>query len=127
MKVYDGKSKKILKYFGFLVEKYNMNFKFQTFPDYYGFPCQVDTYSFYNKNGCFTFHYIVSRDEWSWYRSKEISENQYDLLEKEIDQRDYLFKSYYLTNSWLRDLSLIVQKQVERSNSAFGIPLKEYD
>ena len=32
-----------------LVEKYNMNFEFQTFDEYLGFPGPINTYSFYNK------------------------------------------------------------------------------
>jgi len=127
MKKYEGKTKKILKYFGFLVEKYNMKFKFQTFDEYLGFPGPIDTYSFYNKNGCFTFQNIVQIGEWNWYIAKEFSHNQYELLEKNVDQRDYLFKSYFFTNSWLKDFSKIIKKQAERSNSAFGIPLKEYN
>ena len=127
MRKYEGETKKILKYFGFLVEKYNMKFEFQTFDEYLGFPGPINTYSFYNKNGCFTFHNIVQSGEWNWYRAKEFNNNQYALLEKKIEQSNYLYKSYFFTSSWLRDFSAIIRKQAERSNSAFGIPLKEYN
>ncbi len=127
MKKNEGKTKIILKYFGFLVEKYNMKFEFQTFNEYLGFLGPIETYSFYNKNGCFTFHNVVQTGEWNWYRTKEFSYNQYELLEKKIEQRNYLYKSYFFTSSWLRDLSVIIRKQAERSNSAFGIQLKEYN
>lgn len=126
MKVYEGKTKLILKYFGFLVEEHGMKFQFQTFPDYNGFFGPIDTYSFYNENGCFTFHNIVQRGEWGWYKSSKFSNDQYELLEKEINQRDYLVRYYFFTNSWLKALSDIVKGQVKRSNSALGVSLKKY-
>ena len=126
MKVYEGKTKLILKYFGFLVDECGMKFQFQSFSDYNGFYGPIDTYSFYNINGCFTFHHIVQRGEWGWYRSSKFSNNQYDLLEKEINQRDYLFRYYFFTSSWLKALSDIVKGQVKRSNSALGISLRDY-
>ena len=126
MKIYEGKSKLILKYFGFLIKECGMKFQFQTFPEYYGFCGPIDTYSFYNNNGCFTFHHIVQRGEWSWYRSSRFSNDQYELLEREINRRDYLFRDYFFTSSWLKILSNIVKGQVKRSNSALGISLRDY-
>lgn len=126
MRIYEGKTKLIMKYFDFLVKECGMKFQFQTFFEYNGFYGPIDTYSFYNSNGCFTFHNIVQRGEWGWYKSSRFSTNQYDLLEKEINQRDYLVRDYFFTRSWLNALSKIIKGQVYRSNSAFGIPLKEY-
>ncbi len=125
MKQYEGKTKLFIKYLGFLVEDYGMKFKFQTFADYKGFHGPIDTYSFYNDYGCFTFHNIVQRGEWGWYRSFKFSNNQYELLEREINQSEYLEKNYFFTSSWLKDLSNIIKISVKRCNSVFGISIKK--
>ena len=125
MKKYKGKTKLFIKYFGFLIEDYGMKFEFQTFIEYKGFRGPVETYSFYNDNGCFTFHNIVQRGEWGWYRSLKFSNNQYELLEREVSQSEYLDKNYFLISSWLRDLSKIMKLYAERSNSVFGVRVKK--
>ena len=126
MKKYDGQTKLILKFFNFLVQDYGMKFVFQTYSDYNGFFGPIDTYSFYNHNGCLTFHHIVQKGEWGLYKSKRVSTNQYELLEKEINQGDYLARSYWFTCNWLKALSNIIKGEATRSNSAFGIQLTEY-
>ena len=79
-----GRSELVLKYLGFLVTEYNMQFKAQEFDEYLGFHFMSYTYSFYNENGCFTIHHIPQRGETGWFVSKTISEDQYELLKKEI-------------------------------------------
>lgn len=69
--MYEGKEKLIKKHLSFLINEYNMSFKYQCFNDYKGFKGPIDVYSFYNDNGCFTLHNIVQRGEWGWYVSKK--------------------------------------------------------
>ena len=121
--MYLGKTKTILKFLGFLQLEFGMNFEFQTFDNYYGFAGPVDTYSFYNQNGCFTLHNIVQRGEWGWYISDEFYCDQYRLLQTEICQSDYLKKSYLFLSSWLRDLSNILRKEASEKGRIFNINL----
>lgn len=121
--MYEGKEKLIKKHLSFLINEYNMSFKYQCFNDYKGFKGPIDVYSFYNYNGCFTLHNIVQRGEWGWYVSKKISTNQFELIEKEIRQVDYLKKSYFLTSSWLKELCKILKEEASTNNTIFGIKL----
>ncbi|MDE6655492.1 MAG: hypothetical protein K2J85_00705 [Anaeroplasmataceae bacterium] len=123
--MYNGKTKLILKYFGFLTSQYDMIFKFQSFKDYHGFHGPIDTYSFYNKNGCFTLHNIVQKGEWMWCTSKKISDNQYELLENEVAQRDYLSKRYFFTSQWLKELSKVLQIEIKTKGTVFNIEVSE--
>lgn len=118
---YTGKTKLIKKHLGFLETDYDLKFAFQTFEDYKGFCGPIDTYSFYNDFGCFTLHNIVQKGEWGWFVSKKFSQNQYELLESEIDQRNYIDKRYWLYRSVLKKLGEIIKNQIELSGGFFGI------
>lgn len=113
--------KKILKYLGFLKTEFGMSYAFQSFSNYRGFAGPIETYSFYNDNGCITFHHIIQRGEWGWYTSKEFSNIQEGLLEKEIEQREYLHKSYFLTKSWLKDLQQALHEEIKQYGTVFHI------
>jgi len=118
---YTGKTKLIKKHLGFLETDYGLKFEFQTFEDYKGFCGPIDAYSFYNDFGCFTMHNIVQKGEWGWFVSKKFSQNQYELLDTEIDQRNYIDKRYWLYSSVLKKLAEIIKNQIELSGSFFGI------
>lgn len=120
--MYNGKTKLVLKYLGFLKE-HGMEFKFQSFSEYKGFSGPIDTYSFYNQNGCFTMHNIVQRNEWNWFVSKSFSENQYKLLEKEISQNLYITKRYWLYSRVLSELSNLLKFEILSTGAVFGIKL----
>lgn len=113
--------RKIFKYLNFLETECGMIFKKQTFPDFHGFAGPIDAYSFYNENGCITFHNIVQRGEWGWFISKKFSQNQYELLEREIWQTEYLHKSYFLTASWLKDLRDALKAELAKYGTVFHI------
>jgi hypothetical protein len=123
-KMDEGKKKFFLKNFGFLIDEYKMDFLFQKFHDYKGFFGPIYTYSFYNSNGCITFHNIAQRGEWGWYKSSKISNNQYELLEKEINQKIYLKKTYLLISNSLKDLANVLKKEINDRNTIFGIKVK---
>ena len=114
-------SKNIMKYLGFLVEDYQMQFSFQTFDEYNGFAGPINTYSFYNEYGCFTIHHIVQRNEWGWYISRNMSEDQYELLENEIIQTDFITAKCLSPKKMLKALAGSVQFQISASKSFFGI------
>lgn len=120
----DQNSKLILRYLNFLIDDYGMKFAVQSFHQCDGFPGPIYVYSFYNENGCFSFHQIVQRDEWGWYISKKFSNKQNELMEQEIVQKQYLNKSYYSLKRVMFDLSEKIKAEIANKESVFGIQLK---
>lgn len=118
---HSGESKAVLKYLGFLVDDYQMQFSFQSFDEYKGFSGPVNTYRFYNENGCFTLHQVVQRGEWGWYASKEYCENQYDLLETEIKQNEFISENGLSYKKMLKGLAFCILNQISVSNNFFGM------
>ena len=120
---YMGKTKLITKYLGFLETNYGFKFEFQTFDEYNGFHGPIDTYSFYNKFGCFTLHNIVQRGEWGWFTSKEFSKDQYKLMETEINQKEYICERYCFDSSLIKKLAIIIENQIVLHGNFFNIPI----
>ena len=120
-KEYTGESKTVLKVLGFLSEEYQMKFRFQSFDEYLGFHGPINTYSFYNEQGCFTLHQVVQRGEWGWYVSRKVHANLYELLEKEIRQSDFIRYSTFSYKKHLKMLAGVIRKEVENSQQFFGI------
>lgn len=119
--MYNGKTKLICRHLGFLIHDYNMKFKFQTFKFFHEFYGPIDTYSFYNHNGCFTLHNVVQKGEWGIFVSSKFSEDQYQLLAKEIFLEHYLPNRSLTINGFLKKLAVSISEQLERNNSFFGI------
>jgi hypothetical protein len=120
-KEYRGESKTVLKFLGFLVNEYQMIYLFQSFDEYLGFYGPINTYSFYNKQGCFTLLQVVQRGEWGWYISKKIHTNLYNLLETEIVQNDFVHQSTFSYRKNLKILRDIIRDQLEHSQQFFGV------
>lgn len=120
---YIGKTKLIRKHLGFLETTYGFKFAFQTFDNYNGFCGPIDTYSFYNNLGCFTLHNVVQKGEWGWFTSKKFSTNQYQLLEVEINQRNYINHRYWFYSSVLKELAYQIEFQINEHGSFFDIKL----
>ena len=118
---YKGESLSVLKHLGFLLDDYGMQFSFQSFEEYKGFSGPANTYSFHNKNGCFTLHQVVQRGEWGWYTSKEYHENQYDLMENEIKQNEFISTNCLSYKKMLKKLALCISNQISASNEFWGI------
>ena len=53
----DRLERQILFYFDFLVTGFSFTYRKKSYPDYMGFPGPICVYSFYNDNGCLSFHY----------------------------------------------------------------------
>ena len=119
-----GRSELVLKYLGFLVTEYNMQFKAQEFDEYLGFHFMSYTYSFYNENGCFTIHHIPQRGETGWFVSKTISEDQYELLKKEIIQSLYVHEQTWIWRIGIKNLARSIRSQIARSGEFFGIKVR---
>lgn len=78
---------KITAELDFLQKEYGMKYCFQSFKKtldglFWG-PC--DAYSYYNEFGCFTVYHIVQRGELDFYCSEKFSENQSELLQREVN------------------------------------------
>ena len=50
-------------YFDFLVTDFFFTYRKNIYSDYNGFPGPICVYSFYNDNGCLSFHYIAQKDD----------------------------------------------------------------
>ena len=122
--MYKGETKLVLRYLDFLTKEYGMTFEFQTFEDYNGFCGPIDTYSFYNDFGCFTLHNIVQKGEWHWYVSKTFSNEQTELLKKEIDPNLYISAKCFLYRTVLKRLALCIKEQVATTGTMFGIKIR---
>ena len=120
-KGYTGDSKMVLKVLGFLCKEYRMEFRYQKFDEYLGFCGPINTYSFYNEQGCFTLHQVVQRGEWGWYVSSTVYTNLYELLDIEIRQSDYIPNSTFSYKKNLKMLAQVIRKQIENSQQFFGI------
>lgn len=116
-------NKIILKYLGFLVSKYSFDFQSQKFDEYFNFKGPIYTYSFYNKNGCFTLQHIVQLGEWNWYTSKDFSTIQYNLLKKHIKQTDYI-KYSWSNRNMIKKLAQSIKNQINNSSCFFGIDIE---
>ena len=123
--MYQGKTKKILTVLGFLIEDYNLQFKFQTFEKWHDFYGPMDTYSFFNEFGCLTLHNAVQRGEWAIYIADRFSENQHELMKYEICQSDYMTKSYWTFSGWLKGFVQVIKTQIDKEGKIFGILIEK--
>ena len=110
-------------YFDYLVDEYKMSYRDHTFSEYMGFRGPIETYSFFNRNGCFTIHFVVQKDELGFYKSGNYSENQYDLLEQEIYTSLLDLPSVYTKKRLFLYLSNYVREEIEKNKAFFGIAL----
>ena len=116
----------IKKELGFLTEKYTMQYAFQEFEEY---SMDVETYSFYNGNGCFTVYYLDQRDELGLFYSGKFSKNLNELKEQEIDQHAYegdLWKKNkplfgYGKKMYFETLRKVIEAQIEKTGSFYSI------
>ena len=54
---------KVKKYLGFLEKKYHMNYNYALFDNYLGTNAKLQTFTFYNDNGCFLIHDVPVKGE----------------------------------------------------------------
>ncbi len=115
----------------FLVEEYNMNYSFQSFDSdvsgrFYG---PMNTYSYYNSNGCFTIYHALQRGEWDYYYSKIYSNNQAILTAQDISKDVYMSikelkrNIFTLFKSDSSVLSLVIKRKIIESGEFFNIKI----
>ena len=75
----------IKEIFEFLIEEYNLSYADQIFTNCYNRGWTIKTYSFYNKSGCFTIHFLLQRNELDFYYAPQFSVNHDELCQKAID------------------------------------------
>lgn len=121
----EGKSKTVLKFLGFLIDEYRLDYLFQKFDKYSDFYGPIHAYSFYNDYGCFTLLEVVQRGEWAWYVSEKIYTNLEELLETEIKQTDYIQQQFFSYKTCLKVLGDLIRQQLEHSQQFFGIVVKK--
>lgn len=49
---------------------------------------------------------------------------QDELLEKEIDQMEYLHRSYYFTSSWLKALQKVIKSEIAEYGTVFHVKVR---
>lgn len=118
----------IEKQFEFL-KKYGFKFKEQIFKNAYNSYFTVHTYSFYNKDGCFTIYNLPQRGEWDYYYSKKFSTVMENLLDYRLDiykQKSEIWSKarktwFYTIRKELNLLADAIKHQIEDNNEFYGI------
>ena len=122
---------KIKEQFSFLQE-YKVFYKEQVFNHVFNTNFTVFTYSFYNKNGCFTIYNLPQRGEVYYYMSTKIEDNLIRLMDKEVN----IFSMYpkifdkhksrffYSFNKEIKILSEILKIEIVEKGEFFGIKLE---
>lgn len=127
----------IEKLFCFLENEYHLDYKFQRFENCFGGHWTVDTYSYFNKTGCFTIQALWQRGEIDFYYSSKISNVRKDLQQKLLDitsigketwkkaSKKLFF--WYRPHLYLKTLSLVIKNEIEQRGEFFGIKVKNND
>ena len=125
----------IEKTFRFLVDDYHLNDSHQLFYQCYGGSWVVSTHSYYNETGCFTIHLLHQRDEIDFYYSKKIGHTREILCEQKInvqsicpeiwDEAKKRFLFAYRPQLYLTTLAKAIKRQIEETNSFFGVSICE--
>lgn len=111
----------ILFYFDFLVTVFSFAYRKTSFPDFMGFPGPICVYSFYNDNGCLSFHYIVQKDELGLYTADQYSDNQYQLLQREVSTSELCGRKVFTKRQLFSEISNQLRKEAEENGTVLGI------
>ena len=111
----------ILFYFDFLVTDYSFAYRKTSFPDFMGFPGPICVYSFYNDNGRLSFHYIVQKDELGLYTADQYSDNQYQLLQREVSTTELCGRKVFTKRQLFSEISNQLRKEAEENGTVLGI------
>ena len=111
----------IHNYFDFLIDKYNMTFMANIYSEYRGFAGPVFVFSYFNRYGCLSVHYVAQKDELGIYSARNYSDNQYELLEREISTTLMGIHRVYTKRRLFLELSKHISKEAEISGTALGI------
>ena len=111
----------ILLYFDFLVTDFSFAYRKTSFPDFMGFPGPICVYSFYNDNGCLSFHYIVQKDELGLCTADQYSDNQYQLLQREVSTSELCCRSVFTKKQLFSEIANQLRKEAEENRTVLGI------
>jgi len=134
--------KTILRYLGFLIEEYHLKYDYSIFEEYLGTNATLQTFTFYNNNGCFVVHDVPVKGELRFiYLSNINLLGQYAkkpssvknsvidvrLIEKEIWEKHEKILFFNNPFFWwdkkkvLCALQEIIRIQIEKTGMFFGI------
>ena len=111
----------ILFYFDFLVTAFSFAYRKTIYPDYMGFPGPICVYSFFNDNGCLSFHYIAQKDELSLYTAEHVSDQQYDLMQREVSTSELCRRRVFTKKQFFSEISKQLRKEAVENGTVLGI------
>lgn len=111
----------VLFYFDFLVTDDSFAYRKRIYPDYMGFPGPICVYSFYNDNGCLSFHYIAQKDELGLYTSEHDSDHQYQLLEREVSTSELCGRKVFTKKQLFSEIANQLRKEAKENGTVLGI------
>lgn len=112
--------------FDFLITEYQMTFRRNCYPDYLGFAGPVYAFSYFNQNGCFSFHYIVQKDELGLFTSHAYADEQEALLQQEISTVSLGVSQVFTKRQFLFALAKIIREEINMNGTVLGIPVHVY-
>ena len=119
----DRLERQILFYFDFLVTGFSFTYRKKSYPDYMGFPGPICVYSFYNDNGCLSFHYIAQKDELGLYTADQYSENRYHLLQREVSTSKLCGRKVFTKKQLFSEIAKLLRKEAEANRTVLGIKI----
>lgn len=117
----DRMERLILFYFDFLVTDFSFAYRKTSFPDFMGFPGPICVYSFYNDNGCLSLHYIAQKDELGLYTADRYSDNQYQLLQREVSTSELCGRRVFTKKQLFSEISKQLRKEAMENGTILGI------
>ena len=117
----DRLERQILFYFDFLVTDDSFAYRKRIYPDYSGFPGPIFVYSFYNDNGCLSFHYIAQKDELGLYTAEHDSDHQSDLMAREVSTSELCGRSVFTKKQLFSEIANQLRKEAEENRTVLGI------
>ena len=111
----------ILSYFDFLVTDFSFAYRKRIFPEYMSFPGPVCVYSFFNDNGCLSFHYIAQKDELGLYTAEHDSDQQYQLLQREVSTSELCSRKVFTKKQLFSDISKQLRREAKENGTVLGI------
>lgn len=111
----------ILFYFDFLVADFSFAYRKRIYPDYIGFPGPICVYSFFNDNGCLSFHYIAQKDELGLYTAEHDSDHQYQLLQREVPTSELCRRRVFTKKQLFLEISKQLRKEAVENGTVLGI------
>ena len=111
----------ILSYFDFLVADFSFAYRKRIFPEYMSFPGPVCVYSFFNDNGCLSFHYIAQKDELGLYTADQYSDRQSDLMAHEVSTSKLCSRKVFTKKQLFSEISKQLRKEAEINGTVLGI------